>query len=712
MSTRPKAVIVKGSPYYIDNNPKADAFYAELAELVRAQGYEPSFDAGEAYTTPDETAALWVGHSRGQSRLDFAPDHIKTLAIDQFEDRAEERRAENAKLMEAAGYKNWGEWPVEDRPAPPDEHYQVTDRLREALKAFAVSQEKVAMTPPPKPTPPAASHHRYLADDDEHEEYESVGLDGLLAASEKLLAINRNLAEPDERDSLPNDRIHTVDRLMAERIKLDHGRTLRNLVGRASRMKNLNALHTNAFAPYTVGYLTGNPLMPALEEINPMHILEQKRRVTKMGPGGIGDENAITLDMQCHSDDTEVFTRGGWLFWADVNADTEFACRVDGRMEFHKASELHATFYEGEMYGIADRRVDYLVTPNHRFWSASGSRTKTWTWQTAEEQFGKYRAHLAYAAPYGGSDVREQFIVDAPDIIECGHRVRELPPIDMGDWCEFLGWYCSEGSCAPDGTAKQRHYSVVITQTDANPECVAAIDALLKRMPFGNSFQQERNFMMNSKALHAYVSALGHRCWEKRIPEFIFEVKPQYRQRFLDAYAQGDGWQQESGSWVYTTTSPGMCVDLERLIIGMGRPSSCGTPWMCKRQNGESSRLAYRTNVLTSDIITVRPNEMRKVDYSGMVYCATVTGSLLLTRRGYGKKPIWTGNSVSSTQFGFVDPISGPESAKAGVDIRLATGTKLGSDGKVYQIMIDRKTGKKRWVSPNDLIGKTLKLPD
>jgi DNA-directed RNA polymerase beta subunit len=153
------------------------------------------------------------------------------------------------------------------------------------------------MTPAPKP-PAAANHHRYLADDDDFEEYEPVGLDGLLAASEKLLAINRNLADPDDRDSLPNDRIYSVDRLMAERVKLDHNRTLRNLVGRMSRVKSLNVMPTNAFAPYTEGYLTGNPLTPALEEINPMHILEQKRRLTKMGPGGIGDPNAITLDMQ------------------------------------------------------------------------------------------------------------------------------------------------------------------------------------------------------------------------------------------------------------------------------------------------------------------------------------------------------------------------------------------------------------------------------
>jgi DNA-directed RNA polymerase beta subunit len=149
-----------------------------------------------------------------------------------------------------------------------------------------------------KPTSPSQGHHRYLADDDEHETYAPVGIDGLLAATEKLLAVNRGLAEPDDRDSLPNDRIYTVDRLIAERIKLDSGRTLRSMMGRLSRARTLAPMGPDVFGDYTVGYIKSNPNVPALEEINLMHALEQKRRITKMGPGGIGDPNAITEDMQ------------------------------------------------------------------------------------------------------------------------------------------------------------------------------------------------------------------------------------------------------------------------------------------------------------------------------------------------------------------------------------------------------------------------------
>ena len=155
----------------------------------------------------------------------------------------------------------------------------------------------------PEPTKKinVASHHRYLADDTDHESYSPVGVGGLLAATEKLLAVNRGLTETDDRDSLPNDRIHTVNKLMAERVKLDSDRPLRTLMGRLNRAGNLNPMPPDAFSAYTVGYLTGNPLAPALEEVNPLHNADQQRRITKTGAGGIGDPNAITNDMQAVS---------------------------------------------------------------------------------------------------------------------------------------------------------------------------------------------------------------------------------------------------------------------------------------------------------------------------------------------------------------------------------------------------------------------------
>lgn len=133
---------------------------------------------------------------------------------------------------------------------------------------------------------------------DDEEEYVPVGVKGLLSASQKLLAINRGLDKPDERDSLLFKRILTTDRLLSERIKLDSDRVRGSMMPLIARHKNLKAVGPFAFDSYMEKFLIGNPLSSPLEEINPLHLLEQSRRATQMGPGGIGTDNAITEDMQ------------------------------------------------------------------------------------------------------------------------------------------------------------------------------------------------------------------------------------------------------------------------------------------------------------------------------------------------------------------------------------------------------------------------------
>jgi DNA-directed RNA polymerase beta subunit len=133
---------------------------------------------------------------------------------------------------------------------------------------------------------------------DDEEEYVPVGVKGLLSASQKLLAINRGLDKPDERDSLLFKRILTTDKLLSERIKLDNGRVKGSMLPLIAKHKNLKAVGPFSFDPYMEQFLIGNPLSSPLEEINPLHLLEQSRRATQMGPGGIGTENAITEAMQ------------------------------------------------------------------------------------------------------------------------------------------------------------------------------------------------------------------------------------------------------------------------------------------------------------------------------------------------------------------------------------------------------------------------------
>ncbi len=142
----------------------------------------------------------------------------------------------------------------------------------------------------------AAQNFKY----DDEEDYDEIdgGVDTILAASEKILAINRGLVDPDERDSLRFRKIYGPDKLLRERIDMDADKVMRNTVRRISRSGNLNSITPGHFNSYSEKLITGNPLSLALEEINPMHLTEQARRVSQMGPGGLPSSTSITEDAQ------------------------------------------------------------------------------------------------------------------------------------------------------------------------------------------------------------------------------------------------------------------------------------------------------------------------------------------------------------------------------------------------------------------------------
>jgi DNA-directed RNA polymerase beta subunit len=143
-----------------------------------------------------------------------------------------------------------------------------------------------------------ASAQSFKYDDEDLDDEIDGGVDTLLAASEKVLAVNRGLVDPDERDSLRFRKVYSPDKLLKERIDMDADKVMRNTVRRISRTGNLSGINPGHFNSYSEKLITGNPLSLALEEINPMHLTEQSRRVSQMGPGGLPSSTSITEDAQ------------------------------------------------------------------------------------------------------------------------------------------------------------------------------------------------------------------------------------------------------------------------------------------------------------------------------------------------------------------------------------------------------------------------------
>jgi DNA-directed RNA polymerase beta subunit len=134
--------------------------------------------------------------------------------------------------------------------------------------------------------------------DTEGDRYRPVGTDGLLASTRKLLAVNRGQDEVDDRNIPAFTKIYPMDKLMRERIRFDEGKKRRSLLRMVASRKTLDPLHPRVFDSYLQEIITKNPLTSPIEETNPLQLIGQQRRVTQMGPGGIGSSDAITRDMQ------------------------------------------------------------------------------------------------------------------------------------------------------------------------------------------------------------------------------------------------------------------------------------------------------------------------------------------------------------------------------------------------------------------------------
>ncbi|HEX8591303.1 MAG TPA: hypothetical protein VF696_00930 [Candidatus Paceibacterota bacterium] len=139
-----KAVIIKGNPDLVQNNPRADTFYAELTTFLEDHGYEVLLDAGEPYTTP-EPAELWVAHSRGADRLRFAPQETVVVGIGVPEsiensfpiinhphDEMVRRTFEAGKVVEGEGNGS-----LDDAY-----HYVLTPEMKEQLQTSILEKEK------------------------------------------------------------------------------------------------------------------------------------------------------------------------------------------------------------------------------------------------------------------------------------------------------------------------------------------------------------------------------------------------------------------------------------------------------------------------------------------------------------------------------------------------------------------------------------------
>jgi DNA polymerase I len=160
---------------------------------------------------------------------------------------------------------------------------------------------------------------------------------------------------------------------------------------------------------------------------------------------------------------------------------------------------------------------------------------------------------------------------------------------DGDDFLELLAWYVTEGNVYTStekefGENLQGKSTTVQIAQDAIPqdaidaEAVAdggtpddhsAIGELLDRMGF-DAYVDDQGYKFTSKLLGEWLrETCGGDSFEKRIPEFVFDLSQAQKERFLHSLIAGDG-DRQLNSWRYTTSSERLRDDVLRLCTHLG----------------------------------------------------------------------------------------------------------------------------------------------
>jgi len=538
----------------------------------------------------------------------------------------------------------------------------------------------------------------------------------LLVAAKKMLDVHAGKTDVDDTDSLKFKTFHTLDDFISERIKLT-SRVWAPKARMALTGKNSirEALKPAPFSDPIRKFLTTSSLSSVPTGINPMEIIDHAVKVTSLGEGGIPSDRAIPVDArmihnthfgaldpirtpECHPDTSEVLTMTGWKRWDLVTENDVFACRVNGRLEYHRASRVVRARYKGVLYGVQNSKLEYLVTPNHRVLCApldrvypltEGSPSK-FTLIEAADVHGKPRVFDTGHEPYEGGGA-DKFVL--PDV--AGYAPA-APPLPMCIWAAFMGWYLSEGcvSKQKNGEPARVHISQSVS---VNEWKCAALERVLRQLPFKWTYRNN-SYNINHRQLATYLAQFGF-CESKYIPEYFFEADQDSRRNLLEALLLGDGridstratgkvYEQE----VFCTTSSRLADDVERLAISLGR-SVRVSKYSDKRQDRYLD--VYEVRLMRDRFRQAVPRKGHYYTtfYDGMVYCATVPGGLLYVRHGRGLGH-WSGNSNHS-----------------GVDIRATIAAHRDDKGNLYTVLRNVKTGKDDYVRAGDLNKYVVAFP-
>jgi len=515
--------------------------------------------------------------------------------------------------------------------------------------------------------------------------YANVSAEVLIRTMQKLKNIANKLEDVDDRDSQANQTIHGPEDLIAERVSKDAGSMVNNLLWKVTYKGNLKAIPSSALTKQLYSAILTSGLGAPLQEINPVEIFDQLIRVSRVGEGGISSDDAIPdsarnvsstqlglIDPirgpECHDASSQVYTRQGWINWEDAKLDTEFACLINNVMKYTTCSLLFAEYYEGWMYTKDTPAIGYCVTPAHDLPYVSEGADGPATAMTD--------AHTVFTEKHDLAFIQATAVEGTISALET-----VLPKATQEGAATLLAWILAKGRLISHQLSDIQIEMGKVSLDSKDKEA----NTILQAAGINGSFTRNQVHIYNPE-LYKWLQQLGDNPHNWKLPEEVFNWTRAAREALLTGSVPCNRQVHDEFTTIQVFQNRTLSDQLERLALELGYLVQVRT--YPGSNSGEQNVQLYK-----SPPRRFHHYEVEKTAYKGMVYCATVPGNMLLTRRG-GSVGIWTGNS-----------------GRVGVDTRAAQGTLKGNDRLMYRHVTDSRTGKSVVKSAIDLINSTLAFP-
>lgn len=349
--------------------------------------------------------------------------------------------------------------------------------------------------------------------------------------------------------------------------------------------------------------------------------------------GGLYHANSYIKDM-------ETYTRQGWKLIKDLDGSEQvFSLNPETHIpEWVGISELHS--HESEkMIELKSNSFDLCVTLDHDLYIGTPRRNK-----------GKGRTHK-YKFEKANKAIDRGFFSQLRCINWMG-ETQDMPinGINESDFARLLAWFISDGHVDKDSVRIAKSKEPHVTKMKPTMENIGF-------------YHDGTKFTIYNKEWAEYFNQFG-KSYEKFLPDWIKNNRPDIIEFFLDAYIIGDGniktntyKGHDFDSVTYFTTSKRLAEDLGEVIIKGGYYPSFNLQKSkgvsVKHHNGEyeGNHNVWRIsrNTIKESYYLNSPSNKHKgisaeiIDYNDMVYCVTLKKNHVMWVRRNGKTT-WSGN--------------------------------------------------------------------